>query len=102
MKVFYIQVIDYDKLNSYANGLWSRNLPIEADRGNISTSDGIVVADNLTTVSLVFIPNQIDKDKKDEIAKNIANILGCNVSAIEEHIYKNSSPLSKFSLNLLK
>ena len=90
-KVFYIQVIDYDKLNSYANGLWSRNLPIEADRGRIFTSDGVVVADNLTTVSLVFIPNQIDKDKKGIIAKEIANILKCNVSAIEEHIYKNSS-----------
>ena len=38
-KVFYIQVIDYNKLNNLANGLWSRNLPIEADRGNISTSD---------------------------------------------------------------
>ena len=61
-KVFYIQVIDYKKLNSYANSLWSRNLPIEADRGKILTSDGVVVADNLTTVSLVFIPNHINAD----------------------------------------
>ena len=64
-KVFFIQVIDYDKLNVYANNLWSRNLPIEADRGKISTSDGVVIADNLTTVSLVLIPNQIDNDKKE-------------------------------------
>lgn len=90
-KVFYIQVIDYDKLNEYANNLWSRNLPIEADRGKITTSDGVVVADNLTTVSLVFIPNQIDKDKKEEIAKEIASILECNVNAIREHIFKSSS-----------
>ena len=90
-KVFYIQVIDYNKLNTYANNLWSRNLPIEADRGKIMTSDHKVVADNLTTVSLVFIPNQIDKDKKEEIAIEIANILHCNVNAIKEHIYKSSS-----------
>lgn len=90
-KVFYIQVIDYNKLNSLANGLWSRNLPIEADRGSISTSDGIVIADNLTTVSLVFIPNQIDEDLKAEIARKIADILECDVKAIEEHIYKSSS-----------
>ena len=90
-KVFYIQVIDYNKINKLANGLWSRNLPIEADRGNIITSDGFNIASNLTTVSLIFIPNQIDKDKKEEIAFNIANILGCDVKAIKEHIYKNSS-----------
>lgn len=90
-KVFYIQVIDYNKLNEYANNLWSRNLPIEADRGRILTTDGITIADNLTTVSLVFIPNQIEKDKKEEIALKIANILDCDVSAIREHIFKSSS-----------
>ena len=81
-KVFYIQVIDYKKLNQYANNLWSRNLPIEADRGQISTSDGIIIADNLTTVSLVFIPNQIDASLKEEIASKIASILDCDVEAI--------------------
>ena len=35
LKVFYIQVFEYDKLNSLASSLWSRNLPIEADRGKI-------------------------------------------------------------------
>ena len=90
-KVFYIQVIDYDKLNEYANNLWSRNLPIEADRGRITTTDGMIIADNLTTVSLVFIPNQIEHDKKEEIANKISSILGCNVNAIKEHIYKSSS-----------
>ena len=90
-KVFYIQVVDYKKLNNLANGLWSRNLPIEADRGLISTSDWEIIADNLTTVSLVFIPNQIDDDKKSIIAKEIADILECDVKAIEEHIYKKSS-----------
>ncbi|MBR3161797.1 MAG: stage V sporulation protein D [Bacilli bacterium] len=91
IKVFYIQVIDYTKLNKLANGLWSRNLPIEADRGKILTSDKKIVADNLTTVSLVFIPNQINKKKKKEIAYNIASIIGCDVSAIEEHLNKKSS-----------
>ena len=90
-KVLFIEVFSYNKLNDYANNLWSRNLPIMADRGRITTSDNVVVADNLTTVSLVFIPNQIELEKKEEIAINIANILGCNVDSIKEHIYKNSS-----------
>lgn len=90
-KVFYIQVIDYNKLNEYANNLWSRNLPIEADRGKITTADGTIIADNLTTVSLIFIPNQIPHEKKEEIAITISKILDCDVSKIKEHIFKSSS-----------
>ena len=88
-KVFYIQVFDYKKLNNLASSLWSRNLPIEADRGRIYTIDGEVVADNLTTVSLVLIPNQI-KDKE-KVSNDLANILNVNVDVIKEHIYKKSS-----------
>lgn len=87
-KVFYIEVIEYKKLNSLASGLWSRNLPIEADRGKIYTIDGEVVAGNLTTTSLVFIPNQI-KDKN-LVADKISEILEVNKSTIEEHLYKSS------------
>ena len=88
LKVFYIQVFDYSKLNTLANNLWSRNLPIEADRGRIYTSDNKIIADNLTTVSLVFIPNQI-KDKE-KVASSISSILGVDINVIKEHLYKKS------------
>ena len=88
-KVFYIQVIDYNKLNNLANNLWSRNLIIGANRGKILTSDNVTIADNLTTVSLVVIPNQI-KDK-DGVVKDIAKILNVDESAISEHVNKRSS-----------
>ena len=88
-KVFYIQVIDYKKLNSLANSLWSRNLPIAPDRGKIYSSDGVVLADNITTVSLVLIPNQI-RDKS-AVVRDIAAILGVSEEAIREHVYKKSS-----------
>ena len=87
-KVFYIEVIDYKKLNSLASGLWSRNLPIEADRGNIYTVDGEAIAGNLTTTSLVFIPNQIKN--KDLVAEKISETLDVPKSKIEEHLYKKS------------
>lgn len=87
-KVFYIEVIEYDKLNNLASNLWSRNLPIEADRGKIYTVDGEVVAGNLTTTSLVFIPNQIKN--KEMVAEKISEILGVDKAKIEEHLYKNS------------
>ena len=41
-------MVDYKKLNKYASDLWSRNLPIEANRGKILDRNGEILADNLT------------------------------------------------------
>ncbi len=89
LKVFYIQVFDYDKLNSLASDLWSRNLPIEADRGKIYDRNGVVLADNITTTSLVLIPSQI-KNKK-EVTEKLAKILNVSYDTMKEHVYKNTS-----------
>lgn len=88
-KVFYIQVIDYKKLNKYASGLWSRNLPIEANRGLIYDRNGVVLADNLTTTSLVLIPNQIKN--KEEVAKKLSEILGVTYEEMYKHVSKKTS-----------
>ncbi len=89
IRVFYIQVFDYKKLNEYANDLWSRDLPIEGDRGLILDRNGKVLADNLTTTSLVLIPNQI-KDKE-STTKSLANILNVSYEDMKEHVYKETS-----------
>ena len=89
IRVFYIQVISYKKLDNLADNLWSRNLPISADRGKITDRNGVVLADNITTVSLVFIPNQI-KDKE-KVSKAIAEILNVDYNKIYEHANKKSS-----------
>ena len=88
-KVFYTQVIDYNKLNSLASSLWSRNLPIEADRGKIYDRNGVILADNKTTTSLVLIPNQI-KDKEDT-ARKLAEILEVSYEDMYAHVSKKTS-----------
>ena len=88
-KVFYIQVIDYGKLSTYAENLWGRNLPIESNRGLITDRNGVVLADNVTTSSLVFIPNQIED--KEKTAKLIAEILGVDEKEIYQHVTKKTS-----------
>jgi len=88
-KVFYIQVFDYKKLSSLAKDLWSRDLPIEASRGMILDRNGVVLADNLTTTSLVLIPNQI-KDKK-KTAESLADILGVSYKEMYAHVSKQTS-----------
>ena len=88
-KVFYIQVFEYEKLNNYATSLWSRNLPIEANRGKIYDRNGVVLADNITTTSLVLIPNQIED--KEKTAKLIAPILNISYEEMYEHVSVKSS-----------
>ena len=89
LKVFYIEVIDYKKLNKYASNLWSRNLPIKADRGIIYDRNGEVLADNATTTSLIVIPNQI-RNKK-ETTKKLSEILNVSYEDMYKHINKKTS-----------
>jgi len=89
LKVGYIQLFQYGKLNKLAKDLWSRNLPIEANRGKIYDRNGEVLADNLTTTSLVLIPNQI-KDK-DKVSEDLAKILGVSKEEMLAHVSKKTS-----------
>lgn len=89
LRVFYIQIFDYSKLSILAEDLWSRDLPIEANRGLILDRNGIVLADNLTTTSLVLIPNQI-KDK-DTTSGKLAEILGVTKEEMDKHVNKKTS-----------
>ena len=89
LKVAYVQLIDYVKLNELAGDLWSRELPIAADRGRILDRNGVVLADNITTTSLVLIPNQItDKEKASTL---LAEILGVTKEEMDKHVYKETS-----------
>ena len=89
VRVFYIQVFAYDKLSTLAESLWSRELPISADRGEIVDRNGVVLATNITTTSLVVIPNQI-VDKEDA-AKKLSDILGSDYEDMLAHLSKKTS-----------
>ena len=88
-KIVYIEMVDYKKLSSLALDLWSRDLPIEANRGLILDRNGVVLADNITTTSLVLVPNQIQN--KEEVTKVLAEILKVSENEMKKHVYKNTS-----------
>lgn len=88
-KVFYIQVIEYKKLNTLASELWSRNLTVQADRGKILDRNGKVIVDNVTTVGLYLVPSQILN--KDEVAKTLSEILGVSYEEMMKHVSKKTS-----------
>ena len=88
-KVFYIQVIDYKKINKYATSLWSRNLPLAANRGIIYDTNGVELASNVTTTSLILIPNQI-KDKE-LVTEKLSKILNVSYDEMYKHVSKKTS-----------
>ena len=88
-KVFYIQVIDYKNLYTKAEDLWSRNLPVEGDRGNIYDRNGIVLASNETRASLVIIPNQVVN--KEDTTNKLASILNVSYDEMYKHVSKKTS-----------
>lgn len=88
-RVFKIQVFDYKKLKSLADDLWSRDLEVAADRGKILDRNGEVLADNVTTTSLVLVPNQIKNKKR--TSESLAKILGVTKKEMDKHVYKKTS-----------
>ncbi len=89
IKVFYIQVFQYEKLNNLAESLWSRKLPISADRGEIVDRNGKLLATNITTTSLVIIPSQV-KDPEDT-ANKLSQILKSDYKDMLSHVTKKTS-----------
>lgn len=89
IKVFYIQVFTYEKLNNLAESLWSRELPIKADRGLIVDRNGEALASNITTVSLVVVPGQIKDPER--VAKDLSDILNSDYKDMLSHVTKSTS-----------
>lgn len=89
IKIFYIQVIEYKKLNNLANDLWSRNLTVQADRGKILDRNNKVIVDNVTSVGLYLVPNQI-LNKKD-VAQTLSKILNVSYDEMYKHVTKKAS-----------
>ena len=88
-KIFFIEYIDYKKINKLASDLWNRELPISADRGLILDRNGKILAGNITTTSLVVVPKQITN--KEYASKEISKILNVPYEEIYRHLSKNTS-----------
>ena len=89
IKVLYIQTISYNKLYKLSDDLWSRELPITADRGKILDRNGIVLADNITSTSLIIIPNQIEDQKY--TSEVLSKLLNVSYSDMYNHVTKKTS-----------
>lgn len=89
LKVFYIQVISYDKLAQLTEDLWSRKMTINAPRGDIIDRNGEILATSIVTTTIYVVPNQIQD--KEKVSKDIAEILECDYEDVYKYVSKNSS-----------
>lgn len=76
VRLFYIQVIDNEKLQAKAMDQWLRDLPLNAPRGEIVDTNGVKLATNYTTFDIYVRPSRV-KDSA-LTALTISNMLGLN------------------------
>jgi cell division protein FtsI (penicillin-binding protein 3) len=72
MKAFYLQVINSDKLITYAESQFIRNVKVYPNRGNIYDRDGNPLAINVKTYSIFTIPK---KDTNYKTYKKLEKII---------------------------
>lgn len=89
VRLAYVQLGKGAELSAKAEDSWRRNIPFSAKRGEISDRNGITLAYNITTPTVMAIPVQI---KAPEVtARSLAPLLGMSEEAILKSITKRQS-----------
>ncbi len=94
VRFFFVQVADRDKLLNLAVKQWTREIPIVASRGQITDTNGKVLADNRTSYTVFARPNAI-KDKT-ETASVLGEIFQIDAGELLEKF--NSSRVSELTI----
>ena len=95
IRLLYIQIIKSDYYSQKAYAQQTRSKTVESKRGTIYDATGErILAQSISTNIITAVPNSISKDKKEEIATNIAQILGENQDEILTKLQKNVSSVT--------
>ncbi|PMP96712.1 MAG: penicillin-binding protein 2 [Thermodesulfobacterium geofontis] len=86
LRFFYLQVVKYPYYFKKAKERSVVNYVIKAPRGEIVTSDGVVVATNRAVFQLYLDPELI-KNKEDEVLYKLSKILGEDFGSLKERYY---------------
>ena len=85
----YIQVFGGNDIRARALDLWSREIPVEGQRGTIYDRNGKPIVNNIIAPSVALIPRQI-KDKE-LTAKYLSDVLNVTFDEMMKHVNKNVS-----------
>jgi stage V sporulation protein D (sporulation-specific penicillin-binding protein) len=89
LRLGYVQFALGDWLTGQAQDSWSRDVPFEAKRGEITDRNDVVLATNVSAPSILVVPRQV-KDPT-EAAEKLANVLQMDRQKAYELITKKES-----------
>jgi stage V sporulation protein D (sporulation-specific penicillin-binding protein) len=85
----YVQFVKGKELVDKAENLWSRDIPLKPERGEILDRNGKVIVENITAPSVVVIPRQIKNPE--ETAEKLAKVLNMPVEEAYKDITRSAS-----------
>lgn len=90
-RLYYIQLVKGEWYAAKAAGQQLRDTVIPADRGEITSADGVVLATNASCWTIRASPREIQDDKVELAAQGMAEILELDYSAVLEKFSVRSS-----------
>lgn len=94
-RLVYIQIIKSEYYSQKAYTQQTRSKSVEAKRGTIYDTTGErILAQSISTNIVTAVPNSVNKDKKDEIAQNLAKILESDKDEILNKLNKRVSSVT--------
>lgn len=89
IRLAFVQFVSSKEIIEKAYDLWSRNIPVEGQRGIIYDRNGKPIVNNKLAPSVGVIPRQIEN--KEEVAQFLSEVLEVEYDEILRHITKNVS-----------
>ncbi len=86
-RLSFIQFVNGSDITNRAINLWSRNIPVEGQRGTIYDRNGKPIVNNKLAPSVALIPRQVEK--KEEVAKFLSEVLSISYEDSYKHVTKN-------------
>ncbi|OIJ17740.1 stage V sporulation protein D [Anaerobacillus alkalidiazotrophicus] len=89
IRLGYVQFALGNELTDRAEDSWSRNIPFEAERGEILDRNGVPLATNVSAPSVLIVPRQIKNAVED--SEKLANVLRMDQKKIYSLLTKKES-----------
>ncbi|ADU30854.1 stage V sporulation protein D [Evansella cellulosilytica] len=89
IRLGYVQLVMGNEISDRAEDLWSRNIPFEANRGEILDRHGIALATNISAPSVLVVPRQVSDPAN--VATQLSTVLSMDQQKAYELVTQNSS-----------
>ncbi len=88
-RLAFVQFVNGSDITDKAYALWSRNIPVEGQRGIIYDRNGKPIVNNKLSPSVALIPRQIEN--KEEVASFLSDVLEVSYEEAYKHVSKHVS-----------